>query len=94
MQSHRRIRAAALALIRSFTRPVWPELTWVESERSRIFPERVLTAQEATALGYGQRIPATGVPGLHAAVDPDGRLAALVEDAGSTARVAVGFPPS
>ena len=59
-----------------------------------VFPARPVTAQEATALTYGQRIPATGTPGLHAAVDPEGRLFALVEDAGSTARVAVGFPPS
>ncbi|MGY2129038.1 tRNA pseudouridine(55) synthase TruB [Blastococcus sp. SYSU DS0617] len=58
-----------------------------------VFPERTLTAEEATAVGYGQRIPATGEPGLHAAVDPDGRLVALLEDAGTTARVAVGFPP-
>jgi len=43
---------------------------------------------------YGQRIAATGTPGPHAAVDPDGRLAALVEDSGSTARVTVGFPPT
>ena len=41
---------------------------------------------------YGQRIPADRRPGPHAAVDPDGRLAALVEDAGTTARVTVGFP--
>jgi tRNA pseudouridine55 synthase len=59
-----------------------------------VFPERALTAEEAVALGYGQRIPATGVPGLHAAVDPDGRLVALVEDSGRVARVTVGFPPS
>ena len=59
-----------------------------------VFPARPLTDEEARALVYGQRIPATGAPGLHAAVDPDGRLAALVEDAGTTARVAVGFPPS
>ncbi|MCF6509633.1 tRNA pseudouridine(55) synthase TruB [Blastococcus sp. MG754426] len=58
-----------------------------------VFPERPLTAEEARALGYGQRIPATGAAGLHAAVDPGGRLAALVEDAGRTARVVVGFPP-
>jgi tRNA pseudouridine55 synthase len=58
-----------------------------------VFPERPLSAEEAVAVGYGQRIPATGAPGLHAAVDPGGRLVALVEDAGSTARVAVGFPP-
>jgi tRNA pseudouridine55 synthase len=59
-----------------------------------VFPTRPVTAEEALALTYGQRIPATGAPGLHAAVDPGGRLYALVEDAGSTARVTVGFPPS
>ncbi len=59
-----------------------------------VFPERRLSAEEARALGYGQRIPATGAAGLHAAVDPAGRLAALVEDAGQTARVTVGFPPA
>jgi tRNA pseudouridine55 synthase len=57
-----------------------------------VFPVRVLTLAEARALGYGQRISATGAPGPHAAVDPDGRLAALVEDAGAVARVTVGFP--
>ena len=53
-----------------------------------------MTAEEARALASGQRIPATGTPGLHAAVDPEGRLAALLEDSGSTARVTVGFPPA
>jgi tRNA pseudouridine(55) synthase len=57
-----------------------------------VFPERRLTDTEATALGHGRRIDATGVPGLVAAVAPDGRLVALVEEAGSTTRVAVGFP--
>ena len=59
-----------------------------------VFPTRSVSAEETRALFYGQRIPATGAPGLHAAVDPGGRLYALVEDAGSTARVTVGFPPS
>src|SRR4051812_11148724 len=59
-----------------------------------VFPTRPVTAGEATALTYGQRIPATGAPGPHAAVDPDGRLVALVEDSEATARVTVGFPPS
>jgi tRNA pseudouridine55 synthase len=59
-----------------------------------VFPTRAVTAEEAKALTYGQRIAATGAPGLHAAVDPEGRLFALVEDAGSSARVTVGFPPS
>lgn len=57
-----------------------------------VFPSRAVTDEESRALGYGQRIPATGAAGLHAAVDPEGRLVALLEDSGSTARVAVGFP--
>jgi len=57
-----------------------------------VFPTRALTDDEARALFYGQRIAATGAPGPHAAVDGAGRLVALVEDAGSSARVAVGFP--
>jgi tRNA pseudouridine(55) synthase len=68
-------------------------LALTEAART-VFPTRPVTAEEALALTYGQRIPATGAPGLHAAVDPGGRLYALVEDAGSTARVTVGFPPS
>jgi tRNA pseudouridine55 synthase len=59
-----------------------------------LFSVRSISAEEARALVYGQRIPAAGVPGLQAAVDEEGRLVALVEDAGSTARVAVGFPSS
>src|SRR3954449_11674830 len=58
-----------------------------------VFAARELTGEEAVALGHGQLVPATGSPGLHAAVDPDGRLVALIEDAGDRARVAVGFPP-
>jgi tRNA pseudouridine55 synthase len=57
-----------------------------------VFPARSVTAEEAQALVFGQRIPATGASGLHAAIDPGGRLVALVEDAGSTTRVAVGMP--
>jgi tRNA pseudouridine55 synthase len=63
------------------------------SAAATVFPVRELTDEEARAIGYGQRIPATGSAGPHAAVDPDGRLAALVEDAGAIARVLVGFPP-
>jgi tRNA pseudouridine55 synthase len=57
-----------------------------------VFPRRDLSADEATALGHGQRVPASELPGLVAAVAPDGRLVALVEDGGRWARVAVGFP--
>jgi tRNA pseudouridine55 synthase len=58
-----------------------------------VYPERRLSDDEARAVGYGQRVPASGRPGLTAAVDPAGRLVALLEDTGSSARVAVGFPP-
>ncbi|MPQ97227.1 tRNA pseudouridine(55) synthase TruB [Modestobacter sp. I12A-02628] len=57
-----------------------------------VFPARMVTAEQAQALVHGQRVPATGAPGLHAAVGPDGRLVALVEDAGPRAKVTVGFP--
>ena len=69
-----------------------PGVLGLADAATAVFPERRLTVEEATALGYGQRIAATGRPGLTAAVDPGGRLVALVEDAGATARVAVGFP--
>ena len=59
-----------------------------------VFPQRRLTAEEAGELEPGRRVPATGTAGLVAAVSPEGRLVALVEDAGALARVAVGFPPS
>jgi tRNA pseudouridine55 synthase len=71
-----------------------PGVLGLTEAATTVFPTRPVTAEEATALTYGQRIPATGAPGAHAAVDPAGRLVALVEDAGSTARVAVGFPPT
>lgn len=59
----------------------------------RVFPVRELSAEEAVALGHGRRVAATGAAGLHAAVGPGDVLVALVEDSGSLARVAVGFPP-
>jgi tRNA pseudouridine55 synthase len=58
-----------------------------------VFPARALAEDEERALRFGQRIAATGVPGLSAGTGPDGRLVALIEDAGPTARVVVGFPP-
>jgi tRNA pseudouridine55 synthase len=56
------------------------------------FPARAVDPEEARHLVHGRRVAASGRPGLPAAVDADGRLVALLEDAGSTARVAVGFP--
>jgi tRNA pseudouridine55 synthase len=71
-----------------------PGFLGLTAAATTVFPARALTAEETRAVFYGQRIPATGTTGPHAAVDPDGRLAALVEDSGSAARVTVGFPPA
>ena len=60
-----------------------------------VFPARALTAEEARALVYGQRI--AGDRGARAARRHRPATAGwsrCVEDAGSTARVAVGFPPA
>jgi tRNA pseudouridine55 synthase len=69
-----------------------PGVLGLADAATAVFPRRDLTAAAATALGHGQRVAATGTAGTVAAVAPDGRLVALVEDAGASARVAVGFP--
>jgi tRNA pseudouridine55 synthase len=46
----------------------------------RYLPVRIITEDEARALGFGQWITPTGTPGPHAAITDDDRLAALVED--------------
>jgi len=58
------------------------------------FPVRDVTVAEAVSLGYGQRLAATGAAGPVAAIDPDGRLVALLEDAGATARPVVVLAPA
>lgn len=60
------------------------------------FPVRHLTEQEATALGYGQRIPRHGGAreDVVAGLGPDGRLVALLDESGATARSAVVFAPA
>ncbi|MBD3778780.1 MAG: tRNA pseudouridine(55) synthase TruB [Micrococcales bacterium] len=57
------------------------------------FPVRELTPDEARALSYGQRVPAsgTGAGVTVAAVTPDGELAALLEDRGPHARPVLVF---
>lgn len=60
-----------------------------------IFPVRELTADEATALSYGKRIgPSTGGRGTVAGIGPDGRLVALLEDAGPHARPVLVLAPA
>lgn len=61
------------------------------------FPVRALTADEARALGHGQRIAPSGVDGPErtvAAVGPAGELVALIEDRGPQARPVLVFAGS
>jgi len=58
------------------------------------FPVRDVTAEEARALGYGQRLPASGIDGVVAAIDPDGILVAVLEDSGGSARPVVVLAPA
>ncbi|WP_315899776.1 MULTISPECIES: tRNA pseudouridine(55) synthase TruB [Arthrobacter] len=63
-----------------------------------LMPVRELSAEEATELSFGRRIPAS-VDGLHtaqkpaAAFAPDGTLVALLADAGKHAKPVLVFPP-
>jgi len=58
------------------------------------FPRRELTAEEAVALSYGQKLAPSGRPGTLGAFAPDGRCMGLVEDTGDLARASVVFAPA
>ena len=60
------------------------------------FVVRELTAAEATAVGYGQRIPSEPASRgeLVAAFAPDGHLVAMLDERGSLAKAHVVFAPS
>ncbi|KRF25435.1 tRNA pseudouridine(55) synthase TruB [Phycicoccus sp. Soil803] len=60
------------------------------------FADRELTAEEATAVGYGQRVD-SAQPGRTdpvAAFAPDGRLVAMLDESGHKARAHVVFAPA
>lgn len=58
------------------------------------YPRRELTVAEARALGYGQKLDATGHDGPVAAVTADGTLVAMIVDVGSMARSEAVFAPA
>lgn len=60
------------------------------------FSVRELTASEATAVGYGQRIASQPAGGDHlvAAFAPQGHLVAMLDESGSLAKAHVVFAPS
>jgi len=49
------------------------------------FPARAVTEEEAAGLAHGRWLPARGDAGVVAAVAPDGRVAALLEESGERA---------
>jgi len=60
---------------------------------SRVLPRVDVDAAQATDLGHGKRVALDpGSPGPFAAVDPAGRLVAIVERRGGTLAVVTGFP--
>jgi len=71
-----------------------PLLPIAEAARAQL-PVHEVSAQEAVALGYGQRIPSV-VAGSDAvaAIDPDGRLVAVLDETRATARAKVVFAAS
>ncbi|MEW1954246.1 tRNA pseudouridine(55) synthase TruB [Terrabacter sp. NPDC080008] len=71
-----------------------PLLPIAEAARAQL-PVHEVTAEEARALGYGQRI-ASSVRGVEAvaAIDPDGQLVAVLDETRATARAKVVFAPA
>ncbi|EID52671.1 tRNA pseudouridine(55) synthase TruB [Saccharomonospora xinjiangensis] len=58
------------------------------------FPRADVDASSAAAIRHGQRVPATGLSGTYGVFAPDGRVLALAEDAGHTARPVVVLDPA
>ncbi len=57
----------------------------------RSLPAITVDADTARALGYGQRVMASGLAGVYGVFDPTGAAVALVEDLDGQARPVVGF---
>ncbi|MEO8815987.1 MAG: tRNA pseudouridine(55) synthase TruB, partial [Mycobacterium sp.] len=58
------------------------------------FPRRDLSAAETESAGHGRALEAVGIVGIYAATDPDGRVIALLEDAGSRTKSVVVIRPA
>jgi tRNA pseudouridine55 synthase len=53
---------------------------------TQTFPHRGVDAREARVLAHGGSLPAIGLAGTHAAIDPDGAAVALLAEHGGQAR--------
>jgi tRNA pseudouridine55 synthase len=72
-----------------------PRLSWTLDEACLlVFPRRDLTAAEAEAASNGRSVSPAGIDGVYAAADADGRVIALLRDAGSRTKSVVVLRPA
>lgn len=72
-----------------------PRLSYCIDEAClRTFPRRDLTDAEADDARHGRVLPPAGLEGVYAATAPDGRVIALLEDAGSRTKSVVVVRPA
>lgn len=60
----------------------------------RAFPSRDLSDAEVVDVSHGRHVPPAGIDGVYAATAPDGRVMALLEDAGSRTKSVVVIRPA
>lgn len=72
-----------------------PRLSYCIDEAClRTFPRRDLTEAETDDARHGRALPPAGLDGVYAATAPDGRVIALLEDAGSRTKSVVVVRPA
>ncbi len=72
-----------------------PRLSYTLDEAClQTFGRRDLDAADALAVSHGKPLPAAGIEGTYAAVAPDGRVMALLEDSGNRTKSVVVIRPS
>ena len=70
------------------------DVAMTPAEAMADYPSRALDVSETSALSHGRRLSPTGVNGPVAALAPDGRLVAVVQDEDSVARPLVVLAPA
>jgi tRNA pseudouridine55 synthase len=72
-----------------------PQLSYTLDEAClQAFGRRELSDDDALAVSHGKPLPAAGIEGTYAAVAPDGRVMALLEDSGRRTKSVVVIRPS
>jgi tRNA pseudouridine55 synthase len=72
-----------------------PELSYTLDQAClQSFGRLEISEDDALAVSHGKPLPAAGIDGIYAAVAPDGRVMALLEDAGKRSKSVVVIRPS